>query len=165
LLDGQSTHSIEKTIDIDERIKKIKEKLEHFSKLDDDDDDNDLADKQADHEKGDNCKHSCGKFIVDEDFEIFKKKIVKKAEVIIECYKKKLIKCEKDKCLLEKTLKECQEKNSKLEAKLKRCHESLKCCEEEKKRIMHQAKKCEEELRRLLIKYTALETKYKEKNN
>jgi len=28
---------------------------------------------------------------------------------------------------------------------------------------MHQAKRCEEELRHLLIKYTALETKYKEK--
>jgi len=76
--------------------------LEHLSKLDDDSPDDVQPDLDNADEKCPICKPDCDKFVVDEDFEIFKKKIVKKAETIIECYKKKLIKCEKDKCILEK---------------------------------------------------------------
>jgi len=109
------------------------------------------------------CKYECGEFAINEDLDIFKNKVIKKAEVIISCYKKKLLECEENKCELENCLQKCKHKNSILEKKLEKYQNSLKCCEDKKKNIMHKAKQCEKELACLLEKYFNLEVEYKKK--
>ena len=109
------------------------------------------------------CKYECGKFAINEDLDIFKSKVIRKAEVIISCYKKKLLECAENKCNLEKCLQKCKKRNEILEKKLKKCYNFLNCCEGEKKNIMCKAKKCEKELACLLEKYYTLECEYGKK--
>ena len=111
------------------------------------------------------CQHQCGEFAIDEDLNIFKKRVIKKAEVIISCYKKKLLECEKEKCELERCLEKCRQRNEVLNCELNKCNGSVKKCEEKKKDIMCSAKKCEEQLKCLLEKYRELEEEYKKKKS
>ncbi|XWV24772.1 hypothetical protein QJ856_gp1011 [Tupanvirus deep ocean] len=111
------------------------------------------------------CKYECGEFAIDEDLNVFKTKVIKKAEIIIACYKKKLLECAKNKSELENLLQKSKQRNCLLEEKLKKCHQFLKNCEIEKKNIMHKAKKCEKELVCLLEKYHRIEYEYKKKKD
>ncbi len=173
--------------EIDDRIKKIKVQLEKLSDTDEefDYDDkehikhiNDFKCKEVSDEEEKSashwdlcelkksckpCKHECGKFAIDEDLHVFKNKVIKKAEIIISCYKKKLLECEENRHHLEKCLEKCRKNNCILEEKLDKCHCFLKECEEDKNKIMHKAKKCEKELAFLLKKYHELEREYKKK--
>jgi FtsZ-binding cell division protein ZapB/uncharacterized coiled-coil protein SlyX len=187
------TCSNEKTNEINDRIIKIKLQLDRLSDLEEEqcEDDDDYCDDKAyiehigkiecreiseDEEKcaanwdlcelkktHKPCKYECGQFAIDEDLNVFKNKVIKKAEIIISCYKKKLLECEKNKCHFEKCLQKCKKRSIVLEKELGKCHNFLKCCEEEKKEIMRQAKKCEKELACLLEKYFVLECDYKRK--
>jgi len=182
----------DKTSEIDEHIKKIKCRLDKLTEsekehLDSDDSDDDRTfiehiDKTECREISDEeektasqwdlcelrrdckpCKHECGDFAIDEDLDIFKNKVIKKAEVIISCYKKKLMECEQTNCHLQKSLHHCIEKNKVLECKLEECHKSLKCCEEDRKKLICRAKKYEKELACLIEKYCKLDAVYKHK--
>lgn len=110
-------------------------------------------------------KHECGEFVIDEDLHIFKKKVMRKAEIIIACYKKKLCECEKEKCELQMCLEKCQQKYNSVASKLQKCNCSMSKIEEKKKDIIVNAKKCEEELACLLEKYGRLEEEYKKKKS
>jgi len=109
------------------------------------------------------CKYECGEFAIDEDLNVFKNKVIHKAEIIISCYKKKLMECEENKVNLEKCLQKSKHRNSLLESKLQKCHDFLKTCELEKKNIMQMAKKYEKELIALLEKYQEIDCEYKKK--
>lgn len=111
------------------------------------------------------CRYECGEFAIDEDLCVFKEKVIKKANIIISCYKNKLLECNEHKHRLERSLEESIIRNSCLEKKLSKCHHALQCCEKEKKNIMHNAKKCEKELEILLCKYNELEKEYNNKTH
>lgn len=175
--------------DIDDRIRKIKQQLDDLSDSEEDLDEDKIYEKHIDkfecreiseeEEKCASewdlcefkrnvckpCKHVCGEFAINEDLDVFKNKVIKKAEIVISCYKKKLSECEEDRCSLEKCLKKCREKNRILSEKLRKCHERLECCEKEKCQIMIRAKKCEGRLSLLLEKYQKLECEYRKKSN
>lgn len=109
------------------------------------------------------CHDRCGEFVIDEDIQEFKRKVIRKAEVIIGCYKKQLEECKKSRKALEESLKCCQKKNQALICKLKDCHHKLEKCQEEKCLIIKKAKKCSEQLHELLRRYERLEEEYRKK--
>jgi len=133
------TRPCDESNEIDDRIKKIKLQLDKLSDTHEEqcDDDSDCDDKEHikhigeiecrevtdEEEKSVSnwdlcefkkickpCKHECGQFAIDEDLCTFKNKVIKKAEIIISCYKKKLLECEENKCQLEKCLEKCKQK-------------------------------------------------------
>lgn len=173
--------------DIHDHVKKIKSQLDRIYESDKDDEKNDndfeyikhLSDvkisKVSDEEensvtewnlgelKKNSCKpysHECGKFVIDEDLNQFKCKVLRKAELIISCYKNKLDECNEKIQFLQCQLKKCRDENEKLHNSNKHCHKMLKECECEKKQIMKKAKECEKKLLCLIEKYNKLEQDY-----
>ncbi|AYV85102.1 MAG: hypothetical protein Satyrvirus3_33 [Satyrvirus sp.] len=65
-----------------------------------------------------NFGHECGKFVVNEDLNVFKKKVIHKTEIIVACYKKKIIICDENKCNLQKKLEDNKYKMDKLQKQL-----------------------------------------------
>lgn len=180
----------EKTNDIDECIQRIRTKLDRLTEDDDDNCDLKKYDNKTyiehiskiecreisnEEEKSASkwdlcelrsskpCKHQCGIFAIDEDLNIFRKKVMQKAEIIISCYKKKLLECERSRKYLQESLRRCQEKHKHIKSKLDRGHYSLRYCENNKKKIMENAKKYEQELQCLIEKYNELENLYQHK--
>lgn len=109
------------------------------------------------------CKHECGKFAIDEDLHIFKNKVIEKAEIIISCYKNKLLECEENKRHFIKCLEKYKKNNCVIEEKLEKCYCFLKECEEDKNKITYEIKKCKKELAFLFEEYRELEREYKKR--
>lgn len=85
------------TQNIDEKIDEMDEKLAHEWNL--------CESKR----RGKSYKFVCGKFGINEDLQTFRSKVVKKAAVVIACYKRRLAECEKQKTLLAAQLARYQE--------------------------------------------------------
>ena len=111
------------------------------------------------------CQYECGEFAIDEDLNVFKKKVMKKAEIIISCYKTKLLECEKEKCELEKCLERCMCQNEDLRCKLHQQSVYLEKCEDKKRDIMKNTSCCEEQLACLMKKYQQLNDEYNRKKS
>lgn len=113
----------------------------------------DLCDVRRKNTKGCGCQRHPflvgEEFMINEDLNVLKNKVMHKSDVIISCYKKKLLECEENKCSVQKLLEKYKEKNFRLKEKLNKYSESLARCEADKKKIMSGAKKCEKEIKEL----------------
>ena len=163
--------------DIDERIKKVKTQLDKISSSDENINNNNNDKIHIEHTKNDkdnkgilnwiysNDTDKISKHDNNEELDAFRKKIIKKAELIISCYKKKLLEYVENKNTLENSLSKSHIENKKLNEKLQNCHESLKQQEKQKVIIMDQVSKCEKDLAILLDKYSILKNDYMKKKN
>lgn len=97
-----------------------------------------------------NHQYECGDFFIDEDLHVFRQKVIRKANIIISCFKKKLDECNKDKSELNLVLEKYNNQKSSLEGRLSSLHKQLKKCEENNERIINKVAKYQEELTQLL---------------
>lgn len=158
--------------DIDDNVKKIKQKLDKLSESDDEKYDNDCDNlfhaedinkielceiSDADEKSASQwdlcelrrickpCKYQCGEFAINEDLYNFRKKVIKKAEIIISCYKQKLSEYENYKNHLQGYFLECQKKTEHIECKLKDVRMSLQYLNNNVKGIMNHIEQCKQE--------------------
>ena len=150
-----------KSTDIDDRIIKLKMQLDKFSDSDDDELEDSICVEQIDDvedkiitedeeksaivwdlcemlkKKSDKkCKHECGQFAIDEELDVFKHKVIRKANIVISCYKNKMVEYENIKHQLENSLQKYNHKKMVLEEKLSKYSKLSDYLERENKRLL-----------------------------